>query len=98
MVTEFCTLMNLVCVSHFPNVAESLYIELLNVSEGAVFSRPLLVSVMAARTCPLQNKVSTSVGVAKDYVAFFIYIGEKCIFFFFHMRKAIEINCSSVLK
>lgn len=82
MVTEFCTLMNLACVSHFPNVTESLYIELLSVYEGAVFSRPLLVTVMAARTCPLQNKVSTAVGVVKDYLAFFIYISEKCIFFF----------------
>lgn len=65
MVTEFCTLNNLVCVSHFPNMTEFLYIELLSVYEGAVFSEPSLAKVMAEQTCHLQNKVSTSVGVIK---------------------------------
>lgn len=65
VVTEFCTLKNLVCVSHFPNMTEFLCIELLNVYEGAVFSEPSRAKVMAEQTCHLENKVSTSVGVIK---------------------------------
>lgn len=64
MVTEFCTLKNLVDVSHFPNMMEFLYIVLLNVYEGAVFNEPSLAKVMS-QTCHLQNKISTSVGVIK---------------------------------
>lgn len=68
MVTEFCTVKNLVFVSRFPSMTEFLYIELLSVYEGAAFSQLSLAEVVAERTHPVRNKVSTSVGVVKALI------------------------------